>query len=193
MAADSLKNHFLLAMPSLAGSYFGATLTYICEHNATGAMGLMVNRPTDITLAELLGQLGIRAGSTSVEVPVLEGGPVAVEQGFVLHTTNERKDKPDDMKLSASLDLGNGLMLTTAREVLEAISEDRGPAEYLIMLGYAGWAEGQLEREIAENSWLTCPANNEILFNVPYAERVNKAAATLGIDFRLMSGQAGHS
>ena len=189
MAADSLKNHFLLAMPSLAGSYFGATLTYICEHNAQGAMGLMVNRPTDITLAELLGQLGIGPGSTSTEVPILEGGPVAVERGFILHT----KDKPEDENFSASLDLGNGLMLATAREVLEAISEDRGPSQYLVTLGYAGWGDGQLEREITENSWLTCPANNEILFHVPYGERVNKAAATLGIDFRLMSGQAGHA
>lgn len=185
MAADSLKNHFLLAMPGLAGSYFGATLTYICEHNPQGAMGLMVNRPTDIILAELLSQLGISPGAKSVDVPVLEGGPVASGQGFILHT--------DDKQFPASLDIGNGLMLTTAREILQAISEDQGPAEYLITLGYAGWGEGQLEQEIGENSWLTCPANSEILFHVPYADRVNKAAATLGIDFRLMSSQAGHS
>ncbi len=189
MAADNLKNHFLLAMPGLAGSYFGATLTYICEHNAQGAMGLMVNRPTDITLAELLSQLGINSDSTTAEVPVLEGGPVSGAQGFVLYTD----DTNDNNNFPASLDLGNGLMLTTARDVLEAIAENRGPSEYLVTLGYAGWAEGQLEQEITENSWLTCPANREILFNVPYPDRVNKAAATLGIDFRLMSGQAGHS
>ncbi len=189
MAADSLKNHFLLAMPGLNGSYFGATLTYICEHNADGAMGLMVNRPTDITLAELFAQLSIPAGSASAEVPVLEGGPVSSERGFILHT----QDNADNKNFAASLDLGNGLMLTTAREILEAISENRGPAEFLVTLGYAGWAAGQLEQEITENSWLTCPANTDILFNVPFADRVNKAAATLGIDFRLMSGQAGHS
>ncbi|MCZ6616855.1 MAG: YqgE/AlgH family protein [Gammaproteobacteria bacterium] len=185
MAADSLKNHFLLAMPGLAGSYFGATLTYVCEHSSQGAMGLMVNRPSNITLAELLSQLGITASQAAADIPVLEGGPVSGERGFILHT--------DDKNFSASLDLGNGLMLTTAREVLDAISVDQGPAQYLVTLGYAGWGAGQLEQEIGENSWLTCPANTRILFDVPFAERVNSAAATLGIDFRLMSGQAGHS
>ena len=187
-------------MPGLAGSYFGATLTYICEHNAQGAMGLMVNRPSDVTLIELLGQLGIATGTDSatrfVTVPVLEGGPVSTERGFILHTSHKVKShkvNKNEQEFPASHDLENGLMLTTAREILEAISEDRGPSQYLVTLGYAGWGEGQLEREIGENSWLTCPANPEILFDVPLAERVNKAAATLGIDFNLMSGQAGHS
>ena len=148
-------------------------------------MGLMVNRPTDIILAEMLGQLGITTSSGSAEVPVLEGGPVSGERGFILHT--------DDKNFPTSHDLGDGLMLTTAREILEAISKDQGPAAYLVTLGYAGWGEGQLEQEIGENSWLTCPANNEILFDTPYPERVNKAVETLGIDFNLMSGQAGHS
>lgn len=181
----SLKNQFLLAMPGLAGTYFGNSVTYICEHNEDGAMGIMVNRPTDVSLVELLSQLGIRTGSTPVEVSIMEGGPVQVDRGFILHT--------DDQHFESSLDLENGLMLTTAREVLEAIAAASGPRDYLVALGYAGWQGGQLEAELLENAWLTCPADQEVLFHTPYAERVTKAAAALGIDFSLMSGHAGHA
>ncbi len=186
MAADvSLKNQFLLAMPGLAGSYFGDTVTYICEHNADGAMGLVINRPGELTVVELLAQLGLDAGRVSPDVPVLVGGPVATERGFILHTGDEHFD--------ASLDLGDGLMLTAAREILEAIAAGRGPQHYLVALGYAGWGEGQLEEEIKENAWLTCPVSKAVLFEVPFEDRVYKAAAALGIDFRLISGQAGHA
>ena len=186
MAAEtSLKNQFLLAMPGLAGSYFADTVTYICEHNADGAMGLVINRPGELTLMELLAQLGLNAGAVSVDVPVLEGGPVATERGFILHT--------DDRNFEASLNLGDGLMLTAAREILEAIAAGRGPANYLVALGYAGWGEGQLEQELKENAWLNCPVDQSVLFEVPFEDRVNKAAEVLGIDFRLISGQAGHA
>jgi putative transcriptional regulator len=181
----SLKNQFLLAMPGLTGTYFGNSVTYICEHNEDGAMGIMVNRPTDVSLVELLSQLGIRTGSTPVEVSIMEGGPVQADRGFILHT--------DDQHFESSLDLQNGLMLTTAREVLEAIAAACGPRDYLVALGYAGWQGGQLEAELLENAWLTCPADQEVLFHTPYAERVTKAAAALGIDFSLMSGHAGHA
>jgi len=181
----SLKNHFLLAMPGLSGTYFGNTVTFVCEHNEDGAMGIMINRPTNIALVELLSKLGIDSGEAPIEVPIMEGGPVGLERGFILHS--------DDVQFEASLDLGDGLMLTTAREVLEAIASGEGPRDYLVALGYAGWQEGQLEEEVKDNAWLTCPADKDIIFNTPFDERVDQAAATLGIDFSLMSGQPGHA
>jgi putative transcriptional regulator len=185
MALDTcLKHHFLLAMPSLASEYFANTITYVCEHNEEGAMGFMVNRPMQLTLAALLDQLGITSTLTSQE-PVLEGGPVKTERGFILHS--------DEVQYDASLPLGHGLMLSTARQTLEAIGAGHGPKRYLVALGYAGWGSGQLENELAQNAWLSCPADVDILFDVPFDQRVNKAAATLGIDFRLMSKHAGHA
>ena len=181
----SLKNQFLLAMPSLAGSYFGDTVTYLCEHNEDGAMGLVINRPSGLSLVELLSQLGMKSGVISADVPVLDGGPVARDRGFILHS--------DDARFDASLELGDGLMLTAAREVLEAIAQGTGPREYLVALGYAGWDGGQLEAELKDNAWLTCPASLDVIFHEPFDARVRKAAAALGIDFRLMSGQAGHA
>ncbi len=191
MAAElSLKNQFLLAMPGLAGSYFGNTLTYICEHNADGAMGIIVNRPSNVSVVELMAQLGISKGVTPVNVPVLEGGPVGGERGFILHT--------DHPGLDGSLNLGGGIHLSTGREVLEAIAAGDGPQRYLVALGYAGWDAGQLEGEVAENAWLTCPATQddlamEVIFHTPFEARIRKAAASLGIDFSLISSQAGHA
>jgi putative transcriptional regulator len=181
----SLKNQFLLAMPGLSGGYFGDTVTYLCEHNDDGAMGLVINRPSPLTLVELLGQLGIDAGNVSPEVMVMDGGPVARERGFILHS--------DDRRFDVSMALADGIMLTAAREVLEAIAAGDGPADYLVALGYAGWDAGQLEQEILDNAWLSCPADADVVFHEPFDNRVNKAAAVLGIDFRLMSGQAGHA
>jgi putative transcriptional regulator len=182
---NSLKNQFLIAMPTLSGSYFGSTVTYLCEHNEDGAMGLMINRPSDLTLLEMLAQIGIRTNGLTADVPVMEGGPVATDRGFILHT--------DDKRFDASLDLGAGLMLTAAREVLEAIGAGEGPKDYLVTLGYAGWGAGQLEEELLENAWLTCPMSLDVLFREPFPNRVRKAAESLGIDFRFMSGQAGHA
>jgi len=185
MALDTcLKHHFLLAMPGLAGEYFGNTITYVCEHNEEGAMGFMVNRPMQLTVAELLVQLGI-AGTLTASQPVLEGGPVKTERGFILHS--------DEVQYDASLPLGNGLMLSTARQTLEAIGAGLGPKRYIVALGYAGWGSGQLENEMLQNAWLSCPADINIVFDVPFDQRVNKAAASLGIDFRLMSTHAGHA
>lgn len=179
-----LKHHFLLAMPGLAGDYFANTITYVCEHNAEGALGFMVNRPLSLTVGDLLEQLGIPMAAP-LTGPVVEGGPVKTERGFVLHS--------DECRQASSLDLGNGLMLSTARATLESIGAGTGPARYLVALGYAGWGAGQLERELTENAWLTCPARNDILFDVPFERRVGEAARSLGIDFRLMSSQAGHA
>ena len=181
----NLKNQFLLAMPGLTGTYFGNTLTYICEHNDEGAMGIIINRPSELSVVELLSQLNIDASRIDIEIPVMEGGPVGPERGFILHT--------DDVHFEASLALENGLMLSAAREVLEAISSGEGPEHYLVAMGYAGWEQGQIEAEVMDNSWLTCPAVHEIVFNTAYAERIDAAAASLGIDFKLMSGHAGHA
>ena len=183
IASMNLKNHFLIAMPNQAGTYFGNTLTYICEHGENGAMGLMVNRPTNISVSELVSQSGLEGAPELAKVPILDGGPVAHEQGFVLHS--------DDGDFPASVSLGHGLKLTTAREVLEAIAVNRGPYNYLVALGYAGWGPKQLEGELQENAWLACLAKREILFDVPFEQRVQRAAASLGIDFRLMSAQWG--
>ncbi|MEE4383190.1 MAG: YqgE/AlgH family protein [Pseudomonadales bacterium] len=180
-----LRHHFLLAMPGLAGSYFGETITYLCEHNEDGAFGLTVNRPlADVVLGDLLEQLEIE-GPSHRTAPVLEGGPVQRDRGFVLHT--------DDVVVDASLRLPDGLALTTAREILVAIADGEGPEQFLVCVGYAGWGAGQLDAEMGENAWLSCPARREILFEVPFEQRIDRAAATLGIDFRLMSGEAGHA
>ena len=181
----SLRHQFILAMPALAGSYFGASITYLCEHNADGALGLMINRPLpDVQLGELFDQLGIE-GTSHRDAPVLEGGPVQRDHGFVLHS--------DDLVLEGSLHLDGGLVLSTAREILSAIAGGAGPARFLVCVGYSGWGAGQLETELAENAWLSCAAESDIIFDVPFAERVDRAAATLGIDFRLISGEAGHA
>ena len=180
-----LTKHFLIAMPNQAGTYFANTLTYLCEHGDAGSMGLMINRPTNLSVDRLMKPFGFPAPPPLAEATVLEGGPVSPEQGFVVHS--------DDGNFPASKDLGGGLKLTTSRDVLEAIANDRGPYHYLIALGYAGWGPNQLERELAENAWLTCPANSGILFDVPFEERVDEAARSLGIDLRLMSGQTGHA
>jgi putative transcriptional regulator len=183
-----LRHHFLIAMPSQAGSYFGGTLTYLCEHSAQGAMGLLVNRRGSFTMDELCRQSGIEAIASSHDlsrVAVLEGGPVAQQQGFVLHSA--------DGHFTHSANLGHGLALTTARGMLAAIAAGRGPYNYLVALGYAGWGPGQLETELEEGAWLACPAETDILFDVPHELRVERAAAALGIDFSLMSGQTGHA
>lgn len=183
--SETLKNQFLLAMPGLAGSYFGGSITYLCEHNDDGALGLMVNRPLpEVRLGDLFEQLEI-AGRAHADTPVLRGGPVQEDRGFVLHS--------DDLVLESSLPLRKGLALSTAREILAAIAADEGPSQFLVCAGYAGWGAGQIETELAENAWLSCNAGLEILFEVPFEARVERAAASLGIDFNLIGGTAGHA
>ncbi len=188
---SSLKHHFLLAMPGLAGDFFGGSILYVCEHNENGAMGLVVNRPGSLCLADVLTELEIShadAPATRLETPVLVGGPVQPEHGFVLH---------DDAAESTSLDLGQGLLLGSARSLLEALAANQGPAHWLLALGYTGWGAGQLEQELVSNAWLACPADPDqarrILFATPFERRVQAAADLLGIDFSLMAPQAGHA
>lgn len=174
-----LTHHFLLAMPDLAGDYFANTVTYICEHNDEGAMGIIVNRPTRISVTELLGELHLPANRDLVDVPVLEGGPVSQEQGFVLCA--------DATAPADAIDLPDGLYLSAAMETLRDLANNEGPARYLVALGYAGWGAGQLEQEMATNAWLSVPADPDILFTVPFASRLEAAAQIVGIDINLIS------
>jgi putative transcriptional regulator len=185
-AGDSLRNHFLLAMPSLSEGIFSHSITYICEHGESGAMGIVINQPLELTVAEIFDHLQIKALKDFDEVPVLAGGPVQIDHGFVLH-------RAMNAEWEASIRVTDEITLTTSRDVLRAIANGTGPEEHLIALGYAGWSPGQLEQELAQNSWLTLPADSEILFATPCEQRLGAAAARLGIDMNLISGQAGHA
>ena len=180
----NFKNHFLMAMPELSGDYFGNTLTYICEHNDEGAMGIVVNRPTDVSILELLAKLNMQPERRWVEQLVLDGGPVAQDRGFVLYHGGQ--------EFGTSVDVAENVRLSTAMETLTAIATGEGPENFLIALGYAGWGEGQLESEISRNSWLTVEATPEILFDTPAEEKLQAAAQLLGIDFNLIATQPGH-
>lgn len=183
---DSLENHLLIAMPSLGESFFGKTVTYICEHNKEGAMGLIINLPVNVTLNELLSQLDSKKQSLpALEQMVLSGGPVSPDRGFVLHS-------PQDC-WSSSLALSDEVMITTSKDILMALGTEISPPNYLVALGYAGWGPGQLEQEIHENSWLTTPATSDILFNTPIENRWQKAAQQLGIDVAHLSSEIGHA
>ena len=180
-----LKHHFLLAMPGLGGDYFAGTLTYVCEHNDDGAMGIVVNRNSDMTLLELFAQLNLPGNHRWLNTLVLQGGPVATDRGVVLHS--------NDKRFESSADLGQGLCLSTALEVLEAIAHDDEPARFLVAVGYAGWGPGQLDDEIARNVWLHVPGDQEVLFHAQVDDRLELAAKPLGFDFRLISPRAGHA
>lgn len=180
----NLKNHFLIAMPGLAGDYFANTLTYICEHNEDGAMGLVVNRPSDISILELLAQLNLQANKRWLNTPVLLGGPVSRERGFVLHSPYANTKH--------SGQITEEVFLSSALEILGDIANGSGPDHVLIALGYAGWQAGQLENEITRNAWLTTEADADILFAADFDSRLDLAAGLLGIDMRSLLAGAGH-
>jgi putative transcriptional regulator len=185
-SSDSLRDHFLLAMPCLSQGIFSQSITYICEHGESGAMGIVINQSLDLTVSEIFEHLQITPGRDFSEMPVMAGGPVQMDHGFVLH-----RNCPKTWE--ASLKVTGEITLTTSRDILRAIAVDEGPAEHLIALGYAGWSAGQLEQELAENSWLTMPGNGDIIFDTQADQRLGAAAAILGIDMNLISGQAGHA
>ncbi|MFO1396106.1 MAG: YqgE/AlgH family protein [Burkholderiales bacterium] len=182
----NLTHHFLIAMPAMADPNFAQTLTYVCEHNEDGALGIVVNKPIDMTLSVLLEQIDVpmadagRGGS-----PVHFGGPVQVDRGFVLH----RPLGNWQSTLAISDDLG----LTTSKDVLEAVGRGEGPKDVLVSLGYAGWSAGQLEQELAQNAWLTVEADPSLLFDLPAQERLPAAIRLLGIDFSRLSEDVGHA
>ncbi|WP_139556329.1 YqgE/AlgH family protein [Methylotetracoccus oryzae] len=184
--ADNLTNHFLIAMPGLADPIFAKTVTYLCQHSADGALGIIVNRPSELTLGEVMEQMNIEVETASVgQAQVYFGGPVHRERGFVLHEPGEQWD--------STLTVSDSIALTTSRDILEAIGSGRGPRRILVALGYAGWAKGQLEREIGENAWLNAPAEAPILFDLPATQRWKAAAGLMGIDIGLLGSTAGHA
>lgn len=186
VAQVNLTNHFLIAMPSMADPNFSRTLTYICEHNAEGALGVVVNRPTDMTLATLFDRLRLSLDSTEVgRKPVYYGGPVHADRGFVLH--NPAGD------WQSSLAVNPGLGLTTSKDILEAVGQGAGPDKLLVTLGYSGWGAGQLEDEIKQNAWLTVEAREAIIFDLPAEARLAAAMELLGVDYLNLSEQVGHA
>lgn len=182
--SDSLRDHLLLATPALSEGFFAHTVTYICEHGESGAMGIVINQPLEVELGEILEHLDLDSDQLSCDATVLAGGPVQIDHGFVLH-----RDHGD---WEASLKVSDDIWLTTSRDILAAIATGAGPREHLIALGYAGWGPGQLEEELARDGWLTVRADPDILFHTHYRDRLDQAAKKIGIDIRLMSGEAGH-
>ncbi len=181
-----LANHFLIAMPALADPNFSRTVTLICEHSSEGAMGIVINRTTEIALGDILRQMGLNADDAQMrEMPVYLGGPVQTNRGFVLHEPLGTWE--------STLPITETLGVSTSRDILAAIAENRGPSRCLVALGYAGWGAGQLEREIAENSWLNGPADQQIIFDMPIEHRWQKAAQLAGVDLSLLSSEAGHA
>jgi putative transcriptional regulator len=187
VAADlnSLTNHFLIAMPGLSDPLFAHSLTYLCEHNAAGAMGIIVNRPLDLCWRDIFEQLELE-GRCNADQSVLAGGPVHTDRGFILHTSNGQH-------WDSSLVITEEVALTTSMDIITRLANGSGPEKSLMALGYAGWGAGQLEEELAANSWLTLPADLTILFDIPFADKAAMAAATLGVNLDLLSAHAGHA
>ncbi len=186
MQSINLTDHFLIAMPGLEDSFFTRTLTYICEHNERGALGLVVNRSTDLSVEKLLLQLGMSPKNATISnSPVLLGGPVQVDTGFVLH------EPVGSWKFTLSANESIGL--TSSIDILQAVADCRGPERMLVALGYSGWSAGQLEQELAQNAWLTVPAQSQILFELSFEERLPAVMSLLGINFYNLSSDVGHA
>ena len=185
-----LTNQFLIAMPGMVDGNFAGTVVYLCEHNGKGALGLVINRPTDINLRHLFEKVDLSlARDDLAERPVFMGGPVQTERGFVLHDSLD----DDGGHYNSSLKIAGGLEMTTSRDVLEAISSGAGPRRVFITLGYAGWSAGQLEEELSRNGWLSVAADPELIFATPVEQRYDKALSLLGIDRGFLMGEAGHA
>jgi putative transcriptional regulator len=194
-ASINLTHHFLIAMPGLEDETFSKSVVYMCEHNTKGAMGLIINKPGAISLRHLFDKVELPLRRDDLMLaPVLHGGPVQTERGFVLHDPMvlENKDK-DEAVYASTLTVPGGLAMTTSRDVLEALSNGSGPRRVLVTLGYASWGEGQLESEIGENSWLTVEADPGIIFDTPLEQRYERALALLGLQPWMLSPDAGHA
>ncbi|MFZ2312742.1 MAG: YqgE/AlgH family protein [Methylobacter sp.] len=183
--ATYLNNQFIIAMPNLADPNFAHTVTYLCQHSEDGALGIVINRLTDMKLDEIFKQMDITVTSlAAAESTVFAGGPVQQERGFVIHTSGG--------DWNATMAVSETISLTTSRDVLEAIAAGEGPEQYLVALGYAGWAEGQLEKEIMDNAWLNTPYGKQILFDTPIDLRWSAAADQIGININQLTAPAGH-
>jgi putative transcriptional regulator len=187
-----LANQLLIAMPGMLDDQFAGTVVYVCEHNDQGAMGLVVNRPTNIDLKDLFERIELKLENEPLtKQPVYLGGPVQTERGFVLHP------QADDIRYNSSLSVPGGLAMTTSKDVLEAVSLGQGPEKFLMTLGYAGWSAGQLEEEISRNGWLNVSTNiddiKKIIFETPFDQRYQKVMSIIGVDPSHLSGDVGHA
>ncbi len=181
-----LTDQFLVAMPTLEDPNFSRTVTYICEHNAEGAMGIVINRPLELKLDEVLRHMDITLDDTSAgQIRIVLGGPVQQDRGFVVHSGTSRWESTHAINAEVGV--------TTSRDILAAIARGDGPPQSLIALGYAGWGSGQLEQEMADNAWLSTPADQRILFELPFAERWEAAAHLVGVDLLNLSNEVGHA
>lgn len=185
-APTPLAGQLLIALPTLSDSRFSRSVTLICQHDEDGAMGVMVNRPSEYTLGEVLGQMGVDGGSDDLRAQiVLSGGPVHPERGFVLHDGGLHWD--------STMAIGETLYLTTSRDILDAMAQGEGPRNAIVALGCAGWTAGQLEQELVDNDWLTVPADAELLFEMPLTARWEASAGRIGVDFARLADYAGHA
>ena len=186
MSNLDLTNHFLIAMPTLVDPNFEATVTYMCAHSEEGAMGIVINRPLEIELGDVLEQMELAAQDPAiVSRPVYQGGPVHQDRGFVIHRPAK--------EWNSTITIGTEVGISTSRDILEAISAGDGPDDALVALGYAGWDAGQIEHELAQNAWLSGPADLEIIFQTPVDKRWQRAADIIGIDLASISHDIGHS
>ena len=209
-ASTLLSHHFLIAMPGLEDPTFAKSVVYLCEHSERGAMGLIINKPGELSLKHLFDKVELPLKREDLlQSNVLHGGPVQTERGFVLHepmleedTVNSEKSEstepPETLAQSNSiyastLSVPGGLAMTTSKDVLEAMSNGSGPKRVLVTLGYSSWGEGQLESEIGENSWLTVEADPAVIFDTPIEQRYEKALALLGLQSWMLSTVAGHA
>lgn len=191
----NLTHHFLIAMPGLEDDAFAKSVVYLCEHSARGAMGLVINKPSDISLQALFEkvELPLRRADLS-DSPVFQGGPVQTERGFVLHEAFVANDvDPTESVYASTMAIPGGLEMTTSKDVLEALSTGAGPRRVLVSLGYSAWGEGQLEAELGENSWLTVEADLSVIFDTPVEQRYDKALMLLGLQAWMLSPEAGHA
>ncbi|MDP3345924.1 MAG: YqgE/AlgH family protein [Hydrogenophaga sp.] len=191
-APINLTNHFLIAMPNLSDALFGRSVVFMCEHSERGALGLVINKPSDILLLRLFEKVDLTMGRSDLALqPVFQGGPVQTERGFVLHEAVAGGD--GESVYASTLSIPGGLEMTTSKDVLEAMASGAGPRKVFVTLGYASWAQGQLESEITENSWLTVEADPSLIFDAPVAERYERAMALLGLQPWMLSPDAGHA
>lgn len=183
----SLKNHFLLAMPGLQDPRFKQAVIYLCEHSPeTGAMGFTINHPTEVPQSRIFDEFELEYSAIIGQQPLLDGGPVQQQRGFVIH-------RPGHTRWQTTTEIADDICITASKDIIADIALCKGPSASLITLGYAGWEPGQLEREIAENSWLVVEADSSILFDIPFELRAKAAAAKLGLDLDRISPQAGHA
>ena len=191
-APTNFTSHFLIAMPSLRDALFGRSVVFMCEHSERGALGLVINKPSDILLSRLFEKVDLQMGRDDLaQTPVFQGGPVQTERGFVLHEAIEVAG--GESVYASTLAIPGGLEMTTSKDVLEAMASGAGPRKVFVSLGYASWGEGQLESEITENSWLTVEADPQVIFDTPVEHRYDRAMALLGLKSWMLSPDAGHA